>query len=179
MMEEEKLERVLEALIMAWPEPVKIDRLCEVLDGDAGRREVRKALEGMARRLAQEGRGYRLVEIAGGYQFLSAPEYAQYILRLKPDSSRKRDQGMTRAALETLSIIAYRQPVKRAVVEAIRGVSAGDVIRALIERDLVRVVGKEESVGKPLLYGTTKKFLDRFGLKSLKELPDPAELNLD
>jgi len=98
---------------------------------------------------------------------------------MKSDSGKKRDQGLSKAALETLAIIAYKQPVKRADIENIRGVSVGDIIRTLIEKDLVKVVGREESIGKPLLYGTTKRFLKQFGLKSLRDLPDPAELKLD
>jgi segregation and condensation protein B len=178
-MEEDKLTRVLEAVIMASPEPVKLDRLCRVVGKEADRREVRRALGNMEKELAAQERGYRLMEIAGGYQFLTAPEYAGYVKRLKSDQSKKRDQGLSRAALETLAVIAYKQPVKRAEIEAIRGVSVGDIVRMLIERSLVRIVGREESIGKPLLYGTTTQFLKQFGLKSLKDLPDPAELKLD
>jgi segregation and condensation protein B len=178
-MEEDKITQVLEAVIMASPEPVKFDRLCRVLDGEAERKQVRKALKTLQEELAKNGRGYRLAEIAGGYQFLTAPEYASYVKRLKTDIRKKREQGLSRAALETLAIIAYKQPVKRINIEAIRGVSVGDLIRMLIEKDLVKVVGREQSLGKPLLYGTTNRFLKQFGLKSLKSLPDPAELSLD
>lgn len=178
-MEDGKLIRVLEALVMASPEPVKLDRLCLVLKKEAGRKEVRKALRNLQKSLEDEGRGYQLAEIAGGYQFLTAPDCAKYVERLKSDRSQKRRHGLSRAALETLAIIAYKQPVKRAQVEAIRGVTVGDIIRSLIEQDLVKVVGRENTLGKPLLYGTTKLFLKRFGLKSLKNLPGPAELSLD
>ena len=178
-MENNGLTKVLEAMIMASPEPVKLDRLCRVLEKEAGRKDVRGALKDLQEQLAAGERGYRLVEIAGGYQFLTAPEYASYVESLKSDISKRRGHGVSRAALETLSIIAYRQPVKRADVEAIRGVTVGDIVRALIERELVRVVGREDSLGRPLLYGTTKKFMKQFGLKSLKDLPDPAELSLD
>lgn len=178
-MDDSKLTRILEAVIMASSEPVKLDRLCRMLDKEADRKEVRTALRSLQDELVSGERGYRLVELGGGYQFLTAPEYAGYVRKLKSDSAKKRDQGLSRAALETLAIIAYKQPVKRADVENIRGVSVGDIIRALIERDFVKVVGREESLGKPLLYGTTKRFLEQFGLKSLKDLPDPAELKLD
>lgn len=178
-MEESKLRGILEAVIMASPEPVKLDRLCRLLDGEADRKEVRAALKSLQDELVSGGRGYRLVEISGGYQFLTAPEFAPHVEKLKSDPARKREQGLSKPALETLAIIAYKQPVKRADVEVIRGVSVGDIVRTLIERDLVKVVGREESIGKPLLYGTTKQFLKLFGLKSLKDLPDPAELKLD
>lgn len=178
-MEDGKLTKVLEALIMSSPEPVKLDRLCRAVRGDAPRKEVRKALDCLREELESQGRGYRLVEIAGGYQFLTAPEYAAYVKRLRSDLGKKREHGMSRAALETLAVIAYKQPVKRTDIEAIRGVTVGDIIRALIERDLVRVTGRDDSLGKPLLYGTTKKFLKQFALKSLRDLPDPAELSLD
>jgi segregation and condensation protein B len=178
-MEDDKLTRVLEAVIMASPEPVKFERLCRVFDGEVDRKQVRAALKSLQEGLTAQGRGYRLAEIAGGYQFLTAPEYAPYVERLKSDLRKKRAHGLSRAALETLAIIAYKQPVKRVDIEAIRGVTVGDLVRALIERDLVKIVGREDSLGKPLLYGTTKKFLRQFGLKSLKDLPDPAELSLD
>ena len=178
-MDENKLIKVLEAVIMASAEPVKLDRLCRMLEKEAERKEIREALKSLQKELVSSERGFRLVEISGGYQFLTAPEYAGYVKKLKSDSGKKRDQGLSRAALETLAIIAYKQPIKRADVENIRGVSVGDIIRALIERDLVKVVGREESIGKPLLYGTTKRFLTQFGLKSLRDLPDPAELKLD
>jgi segregation and condensation protein B len=178
-MENDKLTKVLEAMIMASAEPVKLDHLCRAVEGEADRKEVRQALKDMQKQLAADLRGYRLVEVAGGYQFFTAPEYESYVRRLRSDSSKKREQGVSRAAMETLAIIAWKQPVKRADVEAIRGVSVGDVIRTLIERDFVKVVGREETIGKPLLYGTTPKFLKQFGLKSVKDLPSPAELSLD
>jgi segregation and condensation protein B len=168
-MEESKLRGILEAVIMASAEPVKLDRLCRLLDNEADRKDVRAALKSLQDELVSGGRGYRLVEISGGYQFLTAPEFASHVEKLKSDPARKREQGLSKPALETLAIIA----------EVIRGVSVGDIIRTLIERDLVKVVGREESIGKPLLYGTTRQFLKQFGLKSLKDLPDPAELKLD
>lgn len=178
-MEDNKLTQILEAVIMASPEPVKFNRLCGVLDGEADRQQIRKALKALQGGLVEKGRGYRLAEIAGGYQFLTAPEYAPYVERLKTDNRKKRDHGLSRAALETLAIIAYKQPVKRVDIEAIRGVTVGELIRTLIEKDLVKVVGREQTLGKPLLYGTTNRFLKQFALKSLKNLPDPAELSLD
>jgi len=164
---------------MASSEPVKFNRLCAVLDGEADRAAVRRALKALEKELVEQGRPGRLKEIAGGYQLLTAPEYGKYVKKLRDDGSKRKDQGLSKAALETLAVIAYKQPVKRMDVEAIRGVSVGDIIRALIERDLVKVVGREDSIGKPLLYGTTGRFLKQFGLKSLKSLPDPAELSLD
>ncbi len=178
-MEENELKRVLEAMIMASGEPVKLDRLCRALSSEADRRSIRDALKSLAGELESGERGYRLVEIAGGFQFLTAPDYAPHVERLRSELSKKRARGMSRAALETLAIIAYKQPVKRADVEAIRGVSVGEIIRNLIEQDMVKVLGREDSLGKPLLYGTTKGFLKQFGLKSVKDLPNPAELSLD
>jgi segregation and condensation protein B len=178
-MEDDKLTKVLEALIMASPEPVKLDRLCQAVEGEADRKEVRQALKDMQKQLLADVRGYRLIEIAGGYQFFSAPEYEEYLRRMRSDASKKRDHGLSRAAMETLAIVAWKQPVKRADIEAIRGVSVGDIVRSLIEKDLVKVVGREDSIGKPLLYGTTKMFLKQFGLKSIRDLPSPAELSLD
>lgn len=178
-MDEDRLVRILEAVIMSSSEPAGLDRLCRAVQKEANRKEVRKALKELESALEEQGRGYRLREIAGGYQFLTAPDYASYVKRFRADSGRKRDHGLSQAAVETLAIIAYKQPVKRVDVETIRGVSVGDIVRTLVERGLVKIVGREESIGKPLLYGTTKKFLKEFGLKSLKDLPSTAELSLD
>lgn len=119
------------------------------------------------------GRSFRIERISGGYRFMTLARHARAVAALRQD----RDQvKLSRQAIETLAIIAYRQPVTRAELEAIRGVASGEVVRSLMERRLVAIVGRSEELGRPMLYGTTKHFLDAFGLATLKDLPSAAEL---
>ncbi len=172
-MDDEELLQALEAMIFSSRGPVSSKRLAASAGVEIKR--VRKMLAALRSRLHEEGRGWQIREIAGGWQFFSNPECAGFVRTLhKPP----RDARLSQAALDTLTIIAYRQPVTRADIESIRGVAAGPVIKALIEKDLVRIVGRAEVAGRPLLYGTTKKFLGRFGLKSVDDLPRPDDLSM-
>ena len=119
------------------------------------------------------GSAFQIEEVAGGYQLLTRPEFHPWLARLRRAGNELRLSGPSR---ETLAIIAYRQPIARADVEAIRGVQCGDVLRQLMEKGLVRIAGRDDSLGRPVLYGTTKKFLQAFGLKSLRDLPEAGEL---
>jgi segregation and condensation protein B len=171
-LEKEEIRQAIEALLIASSEPLSLARISSVLDGvDA--HTIKNTVEEIQNRLNEGGWGFRLEPIAGGYQYRTIPGCSDYIEKMikthKPDT-------LSKSALETLSIIAYKQPIKRQDIEAIRGVSSGDIIRALIEKDLVKVVGKEDTLGKPLLYGTTKTCLKLLGLMSLKDLPNPSEL---
>ena len=121
----------------------------------------------------ESGRTFRIIEIAGGYQFATRPDVAAYVSRLYKDRSRRRLSG---AALETLSIIAYKQPVSKSDIENIRGVNCDEVIKSLLEKNLITITGRAESVGRPLLYGTTQDFLRHFGLGSMRDLPKPREI---
>ncbi|MDP4220290.1 MAG: SMC-Scp complex subunit ScpB [Bacteroidota bacterium] len=121
----------------------------------------------------ESGRTFRIIEIAGGYQFATKPDVAMYVSRLYKDRSRRRLSG---AALETLSIIAYKQPVSKSDIENIRGVNCDEVIKSLLEKNLITITGRAESVGRPLLYGTTQDFLRHFGLGSMRDLPKPREI---
>ena len=121
----------------------------------------------------QSGRAFRIVSVSGGFQVMTLPEHGEMLARLRGDRQLSR---LTPAALETLAIIAYRQPVLRADLEAIRGVACGEVLRGLLERRLVRIVGRAEELGRPMLYGTTKEFLQVFGLGNLKDLPRSEDL---
>src|SRR5439155_15961963 len=121
----------------------------------------------------QTGRAFSLEEIAGGWQMLTRPQYADILASLR---KAKADRKLSAAALETLAIIAYKQPVRRVDVEAIRGAQSGELIRALMERNLVKIAGRDELPGSPLMYSTTKDFLDTFGLKSAEDLPRPEEV---
>ena len=142
-----------------------------MLSEEPGR--IRDALGSLQNRYGGEGSGVRLVEIAGGWRLLTRPEHADAIAAL---AGKRSPDRLSPAALETLAIIAYKQPVGRAEVERIRGVGVGPILRHLLELDLIRVAGREEGLGRALLYGTTRAFLDRFGLKSVKDLPASLEL---
>jgi segregation and condensation protein B len=118
---------------------------------------------------------FQIEEIANGFQLLSRPEYHEWISKIRKKSGESK---LSQQALETLSIIAYKQPIIRAEIEAIRGVQSGQMIRTLIEKGLVKITGRDEVLGRPLLYGTTTKFLDHFGLKSIKDLPKVEDLEM-
>ena len=121
----------------------------------------------------ESGRTFHIIEIAGGYQYATKPDVATYVSRLYKEKSRRRLSG---ASLETLSIIAYKQPVSKADIENIRGVNCDEVIKSLLEKNLITITGRAESVGRPLLYGTTQDFLRHFGLGSMRDLPKPREI---
>jgi|GEM_PF-752558 len=166
------LRQVLEALLFASDVPLSAAKISQTLGLDSPR-AVKLAVEELNEIYNQREAAFRIEERAGGYQILTLPQYAQYIQRLM----RKRDEGrLTPAALETLAIIAYKQPILRVDVEAIRGVACGEVIRTLMEYNLVKIVGRAEDVGRPMLYGTSKHFLEVFGLSSLKDLPNADQL---
>jgi len=166
------LKGALEAALFACDEPLSLSRLQAILP-EAGAQEIRETLDRLREEYRQQGRAFVLDEIAGGYQLLTHPRYADIIGRLRKS---KAERKLSAAALETLAIIAYRQPIRRVDVEAVRGAQSGEIIRALMERGLVRIAGRDTSPGAPLLYGTTKEFLDTFGLKSIEDLPRPEEV---
>lgn len=169
--DEDRLASILESVLFAAGEPIPLKRLVEVLDGP-NPAEVRGALRVVGERLETSGRGVRLVEVAGGYQLRTARENAEWVRAVFRDKPRK----LGRAALETLAVVAYRQPITRAEVEAIRGVDIDAVLTTLLQRDLVKIVGRRETVGRPILYGTTEAFLELFGYRDLREMPTLKEL---
>jgi segregation and condensation protein B len=172
---DEQLQREVAALLFASPEPLSSARLVELLERPAPPR-VQAALERLQAALETSGVPVLLRKIGGAWRFLTDPELAGAVARLRAEPKPER---ISAAALETLAIIAYRQPVSKAEIEAIRGVQAGPVLRSLVDRGLVRITGRAELPGQPLLYGTTKEFLERFGLGALKDLPRDGELNED
>ncbi|HWC06238.1 MAG TPA: SMC-Scp complex subunit ScpB [Gemmatimonadota bacterium] len=164
---------IVEALIFAADEPLPADRIAGIVE------EMTPALvDDIVAELnagyLREGRAFRIVSVAGGFRMLTRPEHALWI-KLLHRSSRPR---LSQAALETLSIIAYRQPVARTELEGIRGVNVDGVLKTLVERDLVRIAGRGEGLGRPLLYATTERFLEYFGLPDLEALPRPEEVEL-
>jgi segregation and condensation protein B len=172
---DELLLRELCAVLFAATEPLPQARLVELLERPAPAR-VQAALERLQAELEASVLPVVLRKIAGAWRLLTEPELGPVVARLETEPKPER---ISAAALETLAIIAYRQPVSKAEIEAIRGVQAGPVLRSLVDRGLVRITGRAELPGQPLLYGTTKEFLERFGLAGLKELPRDGELNED
>lgn len=170
-----ELEREVAALLFASPEPLSTGRLASLLGG-AARKRIEAALGALSQRLAASGLPFELRAIAGGWQLFTAPELCDTVAVL---AKARKDEKVSPAALETLAVVAYRQPVTKAEVEAIRGVQVGPILRTLVDRGLVRVTGRSEDPGRPLLYGTTRQFLDVFGLESLADLPRDGELLKD
>jgi segregation and condensation protein B len=166
-------ESVIEAILFASDEPLSAERLVVIAELNGGVKQVKKCIEILNQQYQQNGRAFRIEEIAGGYQMMTLPDYNVWLKKLLRERG---DNKLTPAALETLAIIAYKQPVIRADIEAIRGVACGELIRSLMYKGLVKIVGKAEILGRPLLYGTTRKFLEVFGLNDLKDLPKAEEL---
>ena len=171
-MDQSEVKSAIEALLFAAGEPLTVKRITDAIKG-TDPKDIRALLKSLQEEYDEHKRGFALEEIAGGFQLLSRPEYAEYVSQL----IRTRVQGkLSQAALETLAIIAYRQPIGRADIENIRGVQAGPLLRTLLDRKLIRIVGRQEVPGRPFLYGTTKQFLERMGLKALNDLPRIEEL---
>jgi segregation and condensation protein B len=165
-MEVHEALKILEALLFASEAPLELHRIQEVLELDAA--EARALMEALTLRYDQAGSGLQIVEVGGGFRICTRSELAPWLLKLQRSRTRSR---FSKPALETLSIIAYRQPISRAEVEALRGVNVEAVVATLLERRLVKVVGRRPTPGRPLLYGTTREFLTHFGLRDLDELP--------
>jgi segregation and condensation protein B len=160
--------RVMEALLLSTHHPLTAGRLAELLDLDSTK-PIKKGVRALNQQYTDSGRSFRVEQVAGGYQILTLPEFGPALAALH---QREADAKLTKPALETLAIIAYKQPILRADIEAIRGVACGETIRSLMEKHLVRIAGRAEEPGRPILYGTTKRFLELFGLNDLKDLPE-------
>jgi len=170
--QEDEAKRALEALLFAADEPLSIARIREVLEGlDA--RQIRRLVEELRQDYERQRRAFTIEEIAGGYQMLTRAEFASLIKELY---GTRKGAHLSPAALETLAIIAYKQPIKRTDIEDIRGVDSSGVLRTLLEKRLAKIAGRDEGLGRPILYGTTKKFLEFFGLRNLDDLPKLEEL---
>jgi segregation and condensation protein B len=166
-----ELKAILEAVLFVSPEPVPVARLVSIV-GTVSKAEVAQALGILAHDLDQDGRGIQLVQVAGGYRLVTKQEYGPWLKRM---DKAKTAQKLSRSALESLAIIAYKQPLVRAEIEEIRGVETSGVLRTLCERKLVRIVGRKDVPGRPIMYGTTKFFLEHFGLQDLSQLPPLRE----
>jgi segregation and condensation protein B len=163
---------VIEAVLFAADEPITPQKLAEIT-GAAGVKDIREQIQQLNEKYDQMNCAFRIEAIAGGYQMLTLPAYNTWLQKLIKVRSETK---LSPAALETLAIISYKQPILRVDIEAIRGVAAGEMVRQLIDKGLVKIVGRAEVPGRPLLYGTTRKFLQTFGLNSLKDLPSNEDL---
>jgi segregation and condensation protein B len=167
----EDLKNIIESLLFVAEAPLTIDRIKNVLT-IADAKEIRKALSELSDEYEDRKGGFFLREVAGGFQIRTRPEYTEWIKRLlQPNPLR-----MSKAALETLAVVAYKQPVLRSDIEHVRKVDCGGILRMLLERKLIRVLGRKEIPGRPLIYATTKQFLEVFDLKDLKDLPTLKEI---
>lgn len=165
------LPAIIECIIFTAESALSLDRLSEMLP-EFGRDDITSALTALVESCEERGGGVHLVEVAGGWQFRTRPGFQQYVTRhIKARSSK-----FSQSALETLAIVAYRQPITRAEVEHLRGVDCGGVLKSLLEKRLVKILGKKDIPGRPLIYGTSKEFLEIFGLKDLKSLPTLKEI---
>lgn len=168
LLESEDLQKIIETLLFITDRPVKISRLVDVIENTTAK-EVREAIQKLQDDYTVRGSAMQILEIAGGYQMCTKPEYGRWVRRLYNEKMTTR---LSNAALETLAIIAYKQPLTRAEMEAIRGVDVAGPLEKLLDRGLVRVVGRKDTIGHPMVYGTTDEFLRMFGLNKVSELPD-------
>jgi segregation and condensation protein B len=167
----EDIKNIIESLLFVAEEPLTVDRIKKVLDSTDSK-TIRNVLSELSKEYETRKGAFFLREVAEGYQIRTRPEYSQWIRRLlRPNPLR-----LSGASLETLAIVAYKQPVIRSDIEHIRGVDCGGIMRMLLERKLVRVIGRKEMPGRPMVYATTKKFLEIFELKDLKDLPSLKEI---
>jgi segregation and condensation protein B len=177
----ESKRHIVEALLFASDEPLTSKQISDIMrsseDGGPRIRVSDDEVLGIIRELnseyVQAGRSFRIVHAAGGFQFATMPDFAQWLGRLAKDRARRK---LTQAALETLAVVAYKQPVTKPEVEAIRGVNADYAVQKLLERGMITIVGRAATPGRPLLYGTTSEFLKHFGINDLSELPKPREI---
>jgi len=169
---DEQFAATVEAMLIASDSALSALKIAAIAEVGTAR-TVQKAIGTLNARYEQMGAAFRIEEIAGGYQILTLPRYRDVLTRML---QARKETHLTQAAMETLAVVAYRQPVIRADVEAIRGVACGEVLRGLLDKQLIKVVGRAQVLGRPMLYGTTRRFLALFGLGSLEDLPNVQEL---
>jgi segregation and condensation protein B len=160
------IKPVLESLLFVSDSLIRIETLVEMLP-ESSKEAILEGLQRIKTEYEDSSKGVELVEVAGGYQFRTKPQWAEWVKRLK----RVKVVKLSQSALEALAIVAYRQPITRPGVEEIRGVDSGSVLRTLLERDLIKITGRKDLPGRPIIYGTTKTFLELFGLNALSDLP--------
>jgi segregation and condensation protein B len=174
------LQNHIEALIFCSPSPIKVADikacLSEMFNADVPEEDIIGAIQRLEEKFQHEDFSFQLFKAAGGYQFLTKPAYQSSISILLKQQSKKR---LSTSAMETLSIIAYKQPISKTEIENIRGVNCDYAVQKLLDKQLIEITGKAESIGRPMLYGTTSKFMEYFGISELNELPVPKEVNTE
>ncbi len=172
------LQNHIEALIFVSAEPISLKEiqncLMEMFEADIPEENILEAIEKLQQKYKQDIYAFQIYQMGGGYQFLTKPAYQSSISILLKQKSKKR---LSNAALETLAIVAYKQPITKTEIEQIRGVNSDYAIQKLLEKELLVIKGKADAIGRPLLYGTSKKFMDYFGINSLKDLPQPKDIS--
>jgi segregation and condensation protein B len=171
--EREEIKGVIEALLFVHQHPLTVDNISKVLEDEGDKKVIREALEELGVDYEGMDRSFHLAQVSEGYQFRTKVEYAPWIRRLRKVKPIK----LSQAALETLAIVVYRQPLVRAEIEHIRGVDSGWVLNSLLEKGLIKILGRKEVVGRPLIYGTSRRFLEVFGLSNLSGLPTLQEMD--
>jgi len=167
-MSENNIKAVIEALLFSSDKPLLIDQIRKILDNlDGG--QIRNTIEELRKDYEESNRGMRIYEVAGGFQMISAPVFSTFLKKLFKGA--RHSERLSKPALETLAIIAYKQPLSKLEIESLRKVNVDGVIYTLLDKNLIRVVGRKKAPGRPKVYGTTRGFLEYFGLKSLEELP--------
>jgi segregation and condensation protein B len=167
----ENIKAVIEALILASDAPLALEKICIILS-EVEKTEIKEAIEKLVSEYNERQGGFCLQEVAGGFQFRTRPELAIWVKKLKST----KPHSLSPQAMETLAIVAYKQPIVKSEIESIRGVDVGAPLKGLLEKKLIRIVGRKDVPGKPIIYGTTRKFLEVFNLKDLSELPNLREL---
>jgi len=170
-MDQDDIKPILESLIFVFESPLKLETLIAALP-EWNKEDILEGIDRIKTEYAEDSKGIELVEVGGGYQFRTKSKWAEWVHRLKKAKTVK----LSRSALETLAIVAYRQPIIRPEIEEIRGVDSGWVLRTLLEKDLIKIMGRKDIVGRPIVYGTTKAFLEIFGLNTLSDLPTLKEI---
>lgn len=171
-MKQSRLKDIIESLLLVSTEPLPLLSLQGILH-EYGKEEIHAALEELQSQYAEDEKGIQISQASGGYYFTTNPNYDEYVQRLLRDEKKSK---LSHAALETLSIVAYHQPITQAEISSIRGVDASHSLRTLLHKKLVKIIGRKKSPGNPLIYSTTKRFLIYFGLDSLKDLPTQEEI---
>jgi len=170
-MSEDNVKSVVEALLFASEKPLLIEQVKEVL-GHLDKEEIKKVLGELSAEYQAAGRGMRIIEVAGGFRMVTASDFAPFLRKLY---KQRRTERLSKSALETLAIIAYKQPVTRFEIGSIRSVNVDNMVKSLLDKGLIRIAGRKKSPGRPFVYGTTRQFLEYFGLRSLAELPKIEE----
>ena len=165
-MVEKRIKNIIEALLFVSQKPLKMEELRQALDG-VEEEEIKNAIEELRRDYTAQERSFGIAELAGGWQIVTNPEFAPWISKL----FRREEMRLTNPAMETLAIIAYKQPLTRSEIERVRGVNVEGVLKTLLDKNLIKIRGRKDVPGRPITYGTTEEFLKRFGLKGLAELP--------